>query len=323
MTTHRVILFVAVVLAPAVADAQTIPPDAGKQWVPTFAAEFDVGQSDLAGWTYDLGNGQDGWGNQEVQNYTNSPSNVSVSGGALHITAIGTGSSPNTSYTSGRIRTTNLFSQAYGLFEFRARLPAGQGLWPAIWMMPKDSAYGGWPQSGEIDVMENRGHETDEIQGTLHSGTSPQTRAMLTASYGPAGFDTTQWHTYSLKWTPGPSPSQPANFQWFVDGNLFQNRTGGWVVPAGATNQDAPFDKQFYLILNLAVGGNYVGGLTPGPGSYEMQVDYARAYQLQSVPEPTGAAAAVIISMTLLGRRSGASRRRLRRRPHQRQSARP
>lgn len=304
MTIHRVI-FVLMVTA-AVARAQTIPPGQGKQWVPTFADEFNVGQSDLAGWTYDLGNGQDGWGNQEVENYTSSTNNVSVSNGVLHITAIGTGSS-NTTYTSGRIRTTNLFSQAYGLFEFSAKLPAGQGLWPAIWMMPKDSAYGSWPKSGEIDVMESRGQDTTEVQGTLHSGTSPQTQATLTGTYGPQGFDATQFHTYSLKWTPGASPSQPANFQWFVDGTLYQNHTGGWVVPSGATNQDAPFDRSFYLILNLAVGGNYVDGLTPGPGSYDMQVDYARAYQLQSVPEPSGAAAAaagMIVLTALLGRGS-------------------
>src|SRR5689334_9514482 len=114
---------VAILLACAAASAQLVPAPAGKQWAPTFATEFNTGQSDLTGWTYDIGNGTDGWGNQEVQSYSNSTNNVSVSGGSLHLTAIGTQSGSNTSYTSGRIRTTNLFSQAYGLFEIRAKLP--------------------------------------------------------------------------------------------------------------------------------------------------------------------------------------------------------
>lgn len=302
-STILALTVVAALLAAPVAIGQTIPAGAGMQWTPTWASEFNTGQSDLAGWTYDLGNGNEGWGNWEVQNYTNQPANVSVSGGALRITAIGTQSGGNTTYTSGRIRTTNVFSQAYGLFEFRAKLPAGQGLWPAIWMMPKDNAYGGWPRSGEIDILENRGQDTGSVQGTLHSGTSPQTRAMLTAEYSPPGFDTTEWHTYSLAWTRGATPSEPATFRWYVDGVLYQTRTGGWVVPAGATSVDAPFDKPFYLIMNLAVGGNYTGHLTPGPGSYTMEIDYARAYELTHAPEPSGLAVAGVAAAALLSRR--------------------
>jgi beta-glucanase (GH16 family) len=278
-------------IVPSFVAAQSVPPAPGKQWSSTWSAEFNTGTSDLTGWTYDIGTGQDGWGNGEAQSYTNSTSNVAVSGGALHITAIGTTVGGNTNYTSGRIRTTNIFTQAYGLFEIRAKLPAGQGLWPAIWMMPADSAYGGWPRSGEIDIMEARGQNTGEVQGTVHSGTSPQTLASMTATYAPAGFDTTQFHTYSLQWTAGASASQSGTLRWYVDGTLFQTRTGGWVIPSSATNKDAPFDRPFYLILNLAVGGQYTGFLTPGAGSYEMQVDYARAYQLTNVPEPTSVAA--------------------------------
>ena len=267
--------------------AQTVPAPVGKLWNPTWSAEFNVGQSDLTGWTYDIGFGQNGWGNDESQEYTNSTNNVSVSGGALHLTAIGTTTNGTTSYTSGRIRTTNIFSQAYGLFEIRAKLPAGQGLWPAIWMMPKDSVYGGWPRSGEIDIMEARGQKTGEVGAAVHSGTSPQTQWTMSSTYAPAGFNTGDWHTYSLQWTAGPTPSQPGTLRWYVDGNLYYTRTGGWVVPAGATNADAPFDQPFYLILNQAVGGRYTDMLTPGAGSYDMQVDFARAYQLANVPEPS------------------------------------
>jgi beta-glucanase (GH16 family) len=278
----------------AAAGAQTVPAPAGKLWNPTWSDEFNAGASDLSGWVYDIGTGQDGWGNGESQSYTNSTNNVSVSGGALRITAIGTQSGANTNYTSARIRTTNIFNQAYGLFEIRAKLPAGQGLWPAVWMMPRDSVYGGWPRSGEIDIMEARGQNTGQVGGAVHSGTSPQMLATMSASYNPAGFDITQFHTYSLQWTAGPSPSQAGTLRWYVDGSLYQTRTGGWVVPAGASNMDAPFDQPFYLILNLAVGGQYVDYLTPGAGSYEMQVDYARAYQLANVPEPTGVSAILL-----------------------------
>jgi beta-glucanase (GH16 family) len=171
-------------------------------------------------------------------------------------------------------------------------------------MMPKDSAYGGWPRSGEIDIMESTGQNTGKVEGTLHSGEGVQTHASTGGSYQPGGgFDTTQFHTYSLQWTAGASPSQPGTMRWYVDGNQFLTRTGGWVVPSGATNQDAPFDKPFYLILNLAVGGNYVGGLTPGAGTYDMQVDYARAYQLGTVPEPSGLAAVSLLALSLIHRR--------------------
>src|SRR4051794_10238301 len=150
------------------APAQVVAPGSGKQWAATWTDEFNVGQSDLSGWTYDLGGG--GWGNSELEVYTNSTNNVHVTNDAaaaissLRIDAIATGSGASQSYTSGRIKTTNLFSQTYGLFEFRARLPFGQGLWPAIWMMSKDEAYGGWPTSGEIDILETKGQDTSLVQ---------------------------------------------------------------------------------------------------------------------------------------------------------------
>ena len=127
----------------------------GLQWTSTFSDNFSSASS-LNGWTYDLGN-NNGWGNGESETYTNSSSNVNVSGGNLNIQAIGTATSSGTYYTSGRITTQNLFSQTYGLFQFSAELPAGAGLWPAIWMMPTNSVYGSWPQSGEIDVLESKG----------------------------------------------------------------------------------------------------------------------------------------------------------------------
>src|SRR6185312_4325684 len=127
--------------------------------------------TDLNGFSYDTG--ANGWGNNELENYTTSSQNVSVSSGALHIDAIASGTAGHQSYTSARIKTPALFAQAYGLIEFRAKFPSGTGLWPALWMMPRDSAYGGWPTSGEIDVFESRGDNMGLVQGSNHSGTSP------------------------------------------------------------------------------------------------------------------------------------------------------
>src|SRR4051812_40551432 len=169
--------------------AQSIPTTTGQQWVSTWADEFNAGSTDLNGFSYDLGAG--GWGNNELESYTSSSQNVSVSTnagvGALHIDAIATGSAGHQTYTSARIKTPTLFAQAYGLFEFRAKFPAGTGLWPALWMMPRDSAYGGWPTSGEVDVFESRGDMTGLVQGSNHSGTSPGTLNSQTKKFSDTG----------------------------------------------------------------------------------------------------------------------------------------
>jgi beta-glucanase (GH16 family) len=260
--------------------AQAVPG----RWQQTWSAEFNAGSSDLAGWSYDLGGG--GWGNNEREVYTASSQNAYVAGGALHIAAIATGSGAGQTYTSARIKSNAIFSQAYGLFEFRAKLPAGTGLWPALWMMPRDSAYGGWPASGEIDVLESQGQNTRLVQGSLQSGPAwyalnTQTATFASSGQEPAGFSTTAWHTYDLQWTAG-SPGHAGTISWYVDGVRYQTRTGGWTIPSSAPpgDRDAPFDQPFYIIMNLAVGGNYVGDPSLAPGTYEMQVDYARAYRI-------------------------------------------
>lgn len=284
MKTKTTQILVLSLLLPCFASAQSV---AGS-WSQTWADEFNGGQSDLSNWTYDLGNGGPslpGWGNNELENYTDSTDNVSVSNGSLHITAISDG---NGNYTSGRIRTPDLFSQTYGLFEFRAKLPTGQGLWPAIWMLPKDNAYGGWPTSGEVDVLESVGQSGTLVQGTLHSGPLwnqdwVQTQTFQDSGLMPDGFSTHDWHTYDLEWDKGTG-GNPGTISWFVDGVKYGSRSGGWYTPAGG-GPDAPFDKPFYLIMNMAVGGNYVGNPDLPQGGYDMQVDYARAYAA-AVPTP-------------------------------------
>ncbi|WP_428940343.1 family 16 glycosylhydrolase [Fontivita pretiosa] len=307
---------VAVAVTGSTAAAQLVAPAAGRQWATTWSNEFNVGASDLSGFTYDVGN--NGWGNNELQNYTAPPgspppvqdpygigmhttpptgtnsANVYVSGGALNISAIATGTGTNQTYTSGRIKTTDLHTQAYGLFEFRARLPAGQGLWPAVWMLPKNNPYGGWPTSGEIDLLESKGQDTGLVQGTLHSGANPGAHQWLTRTFAqsglrPPGFTTTDWHTYSLEWIPG-SANVAATFKWYVDGVNYYTQQGGWYIPPGvpSTNDDAPFDRPFYFLINLAVGGNYVGAPNLSPGTYTMQLDWIRAYTpISSTSPPT------------------------------------
>lgn len=268
------------------ARAQSIPTTTGQQWVSTWADEFNAGNSDLNGFSYDtVDTVGGGWGNNELQTYTTNAQNVSVSTnagvGALHIDAVAAGSSGHQTYTSARIKTPTLFAQAYGLIEFRAKFPAGTGLWPALWMMPRDSAYGGWPNSGEIDVFESRGQTPTLVQGSLHTGTSSNTTDNQTGIYtAPSGFSTGDFHTYDLQWVPG-STNNPGTIKWYVDGTLYETQHGGWVVPSGAVSgdKDAPFDKPFYILMNLAVGGNYVGNPSLANGTYDMQVDYVRAYQ--------------------------------------------
>jgi beta-glucanase (GH16 family) len=270
-----------------VAIAQSVPG----QWGMTFSDEFNAGASDLAPWTFETGGG--GWGNNEKEVYTTSAQNASVSGGALQITAVATGTGTSQTYTSARMKTSSSFSQENGLFEFRAKLPAGTGLWPALWLMPRDSAYGAWPNSGEIDVLESKGQDTTLVQGSLHTGTSgnllnTQTGTFLGSGLEPADFSTTDFHTYDLLWTAG-SPNHAGSFKWYVDGTLYETHTGGWTRPASVPtdNKDAPFDQPFYMIMNLAVGGTYGGTPALSPGSYSMQVDYVRAFTDTSLPEPS------------------------------------
>jgi beta-glucanase (GH16 family) len=293
------------------ARAQLIAAPAGEQWTSTFSDQFNSGSSDLSPFTYDLGGG--GWGNDELEVYTDSSSNVSVSGGYLHINVIASGTGANETYTSGRILTSASFSQAYGLFEFRAKFPAGTGLWPAVWMLPANAPnssqplYGAWPASGEVDILETLGQETGLVQGSLHSGTTEsednQTETFADSGKEPENFTTTAFHTYDLLWSivsdPNVSGGEQAEFNWYVDGTLYETQWGGWDVPATAPANDpeAPFDQPFYFILNMAVGGTFGGTPDLDDGAYGMEVDYLEAFQA-TIPEP---ATGSVIGLFLAG----------------------
>lgn len=238
-----------------------------RNWKLVWSDEFDgdsLSKPDSTKWGYDLGNGQNGWGNQELQNYTNNTDNVSLDGaGNLLITAIRIGDN----ISSGRINTKGLYSQKYGRFEARLKTPYGPGLWPAFWMLGDNIDEVSWPQCGEIDVMELRGQLPNIIAGTLHGpgyyGGNP-----ITKSYAlPNDRFDAKFHLFAIEWDED-------KIDFFVDNFLYQriekeSVTGTWV-----------FDKSFYMLLNIAVGGNYVGFPTAGtPFPQTMTVDYVRAYQ--------------------------------------------
>ena len=244
-----------------------------RKWSLVWSDEFDGTKLDTSKWSYETGSGH----NNEKQYYTKD--NISVSDGTLKITAKKESVS-GYPYTSGRIETITddgekLFVTKYGKIEARIKLPAGTGLWPAFWMMPADNVYGSWPLSGEIDIMEARGRLLNEVNGTIHFGEKRPFNRSLGGSYTlPSTTDITDYHVYGVEWKENL-------IIWYVDGVEFY-RTSNWYTMTDGTVAEypAPFNQEFYLILNLAVGGDYDSGRTPSssdlPGT--MEVDYVRVY---------------------------------------------
>ncbi len=264
--------------APATPSGPTSGVDP-KVWTLTWADEFNAPSvsPDPAKWGYDMGGG--GYGNAELQYYTNRPENVATDAdGHLVITAIketlpGSGCWYGACrYTSGRILTKNLFTQEYGRFEASMKLPAGQGMWPAFWMQGDATGSAGtaWPNRGELDIMENIGREPGTVHGSLH-GPGYSGGNSITGSYTlPAGQQFSDaFHTFAVEWDPN-------QIRWYVDNTLYQTRTRA-DLPAGAA---WVFDHPFYLILNSAVGGQWPGspdGTTAFP--QQMLIDYVRVYE--------------------------------------------
>jgi len=222
---------------------------------------------DSTKWTYDIGNGQDGWGNMELQYYTNRPENASMDGKGNLILTARSENFGNSAFTSARITTKALFTQQYGRFEARLKTPYGPGLWPAFWLIGSNIDEVGWPQCGEIDIMELRGQEPNSINGTLHgpgySGGNPVTKRYALPN---SRFDA-DYHLFAIEWFED-------KIDFFVDDYLYQriektDVSGEWV-----------YDHPFFIILNVAVGGNYVGfptSQTPFP--QQMIIDYVKVYK--------------------------------------------
>lgn len=182
-------------------------------------------------------------------------------------------------YSSGKITTKDKFAFTYGRIDFRAKLPAGSGLWPALWMLPNDDVYGGWASSGEIDVMEARGRLPQSSSGAIHFGGGWPSNTNIGADYyfkDGQSIDS-DYHVYSAVW-------EEDSIKWYVDGECFFKATKEqWYSLGNLENDKAPFDQDFYIIMNLAVGGWFDGGATPNEGDIPatMQVDYVRVYKLE------------------------------------------
>ncbi|MFP5040659.1 family 16 glycosylhydrolase [Parasediminibacterium sp. JCM 36343] len=221
--------------------------------------EFNTdGAPDSSKWGYDLGGG--GWGNSELEYYTNSSSNASVQNGYLKITAIKQ-SFNGSAYTSARLLTKNKFKTTYGRVEVRAKLPSALGTWPAIWMLGSNIDVVPWPGCGEIDIMEQKGNELNKIYGTLHyPGHSGGGGVGTTTTIANSSTD---FHVYSLDWSP-------STLKLYVDKQLFFSF---------ANNGTTPFNKDFFFILNLAMGGTFGGTVDPNFTSDAMLVDYIRVYK--------------------------------------------
>ena len=221
-----------------------------------FSDEFSTdGAPDATKWGYDLGAG--GWGNGELQNYTNSSNNAVVQGGNLVITAIRNGSS----YTSARLKSENKFEFKYGKVEFNAKLPAGAGTWPALWMLGQNYATNIWPACGEIDIMEHKGNQPNIILGSVHY-TGRSAGNSVTSRITSTNVSTT-FHKYKVIWSP-------LSIRFYVDNVLFHS-----VI----NTNSLPFNSDFFLILNVAMGGTFGGPVDPAFTQSAMEVDYVRVYQ--------------------------------------------
>lgn len=237
--------------------------------------EFDGSSLDNTKWECEVN--AHGGGNNELQIYTDRPSNVRVENGCLVLEAhreVTTLSGSTREYSSGLIRTKHRGDWCYGRFEVRAKLPKGQGIWPAIWMLPTDEKYGGWAASGEIDIMELLGHEPNNVMGTIHYGGAwPKNTSDGSKHFRlPSGDFSTDFHIFRLDW-------DDTRMRWYVDDILFRDTPSSQWFSESAPSP-APFDQRFHLILNLAIGGNWPGN--PDATTHfpcRMEVDWVRVYQ--------------------------------------------
>jgi beta-glucanase (GH16 family) len=256
----------------------------GQNWRPVWGDEFDGAEGsgvDRARWGAEVGGG--GWGNRELEYYTDDRKNAHLDGrGHLVIKALKETLPPEFKcwygqcrYTSARLSTKKRFARAYGRFEARLKLPSGQGVWPAFWMLGDDIDSVGWPACGEIDAMENIGREPSLVHGTIH-GPGHSGAQGVGASYALPGGKrfADDYHVFAVEWEPG-------EIRWYVDGALYQTRRATDLPPGAKWVYDHPF----FVILNLAVGGDWPGApdeTTSMPQT--MTVDYVRAYERRSDP---------------------------------------
>jgi beta-glucanase (GH16 family) len=241
-------------------------------WSLVWSDEFQGSSINLSDWNYEV----NGWGggNSELQYYTNRSNNSFINNGSLIIRAIKeqyTDTDGTRSYTSARLNTKDKNNWKYGKVDVRARLPSGKGIWPAIWMLPANNTYGTWAASGEIDIMELKGNQPGTVYGTLHYGGSWPDNKYSGISYSLSkGIFSDDYHVFTIEW-------EPEEIRWFVDGTVYQTQST-WFTTNGS--YPAPFDQPFFLVVNVAVGGNFVGNpddSTQFPA--DMAIDYIRVYK--------------------------------------------
>jgi beta-glucanase (GH16 family) len=245
-------------------------PIIDKNWTfettPVWVDDFNGATIDASKWTFETGGS--GWGNNELQYYT-AGSNATINAGVLNITAkkeLFSGSQ----FTSTRMVTKGKGDFLYGRFEVRAKLPRGRGTWPAIWMLPSDNSYGNWPGSGEIDIMEHVGYDVNTIHCSVHTSAYNHTRGTQKTATKLIPDATDSFHVYRVDWTPFSVRGYIDNVKYFD----FVNENTGFAA--------WPFNKNFHLILNLAVGGNWGGaqGIDNNAFPNSLNVDYVKVYKM-------------------------------------------
>ncbi len=262
--------------APSILLGQLAPLHAERKgWRLVWSDEFngtDGELPDASKWKMETGGG--GWGNQELETYTDRAENVQQRGGNLVITvkreSYTAADGIAREYTSARLKTQGLFERRYGRFEARIKIPRGQGMWPAFWLLGTDVKTAGWSECGEIDIMENIGREPSTVHGTIH-GPGYSADAGITAPFSLRGGKrfADDFHVYAVEW-------EPKRIRFYVDKHLYATRTPK-SIPAG---KKWVFDHDFFMILNVAVGGSWPG--TPDDTTkfpQEMVVDYVRVYE--------------------------------------------
>jgi beta-glucanase (GH16 family) len=242
-------------------------PPSPSGWNLVWSDEFNgSGLPDASKWGYDVGGS--GWGNGEAQYYTEARTeNARVENGNLVIEARREAYG-GMNYTSARLVTRNKGDWTYGRMQVRALIPSGRGTWPAIWMLPTDWQYGGWPDSGEIDIMEHVGFDVNNVHGTVHTKAYNHMIGTQKGATTWVGDATTAFHDYVVEWTPD-------RIDFYVDSNRYYS-----FANEGTGSAAWPFDKRFHLILNIAVGGSWGGvqGIDDGAFPQRMLVDYVRVY---------------------------------------------
>ena len=254
-----------------------------EKWVKVWADEFEGDDLDYSKWAKEENNY--GGGNNERQAYRTDAKYCTLSNGLLNLNvfreAHTTVDGKNQPYSSARIRSRKRAEWRFGRFEIRAKMPAGQGIWPAVWMLPTDSEYGTWAACGEIDIIESRGSAIHETTGALHFGGQWPRNQYLSHAYAFPEKDAAEdFHIYAVEWSAD-------EIKWFVDGKLCQTRTKNeWFTEAAKNDPSAPFNQAFHLIINVAVDGRFFEGtdqradkLPPDAFPQTLQVDYVRVFQ--------------------------------------------